>query len=154
MISPTSSTKLDYLSKGLGFLGLGSQIYGSVKEGLDTQKAYKRNAGILDEQAESLTGAKDIDQYRTKRNFERVRGEQEAAYAKAGVEMSGSPLIVALESQKEYELDKSIIDYNYKLEENKLKNKANMERYYGRVAKRQAYAKIPTLLTQMGGMFK
>ena len=154
MISPTTSKGMDFWSKSLGTAGVATQMFGAITEGMSTQKAYNRNASIYDEQGNALMANLPITQHRLKREYNQVSGAQQAMYAKAGVKMSGSPLEVALDSAKEYELDKAITDYNYKLQQNKLKNQANMERYYGKVAKRQGITKAITLLTQLGEVYK
>ena len=113
---------------GIGSLmGAGSDFlsaYGAVTQGKEEQQAYNYNASLALEQGtfnvDSL-GSQEVDMLST----------QKAMYAKAGVEMSGSPLDVAVNTATNFEMDKQIATYN-------AQSKANMDVYEGQVAKQQA----------------
>jgi hypothetical protein len=55
---------------------------------------------------------------------------QRAVYARAGVEMSGSPLDVALSTATQFEYSKQVANFN-------AQSQANMDEYEGKVAAQQ-----------------
>ena len=108
----------------MGIAGDFLSAYGAVTQGQEEQQAYNYNANLA-----LMQGSFDVNQLNLQETD--TLSTQKAIYAKAGVEMSGSPLDTAVNTASNFELDKQIATYN-------AQSKANMDRYEGEVAKQQA----------------
>lgn len=121
-------------SQGMGFLGDILGGVGSYLAAKEEQGAYNYNAQIFDTQASEVMTASDFQI----RDIEGQEGfmldTQKAQYAKAGVTMNGSPTDVAVATATNFEFDKLVTTYNSKVQAQELQSKADMERYYGKVA--------------------
>lgn len=113
---------------GIGSLmGAGGDFisaYGYSVQGTEEQQAYDYNANLA-----LMQGSFDVNQLNLQETD--TLSTQKAMYAKAGVEMSGSPLDTAVNTASNFELDKQITTYN-------AQSAANMDTYEGKVAKQQA----------------
>lgn len=105
----------------ISILGSGVSAWGAIQEGKQQQQANEYNA-------ELTLQAGEIDVANLEKEEENLSSTQKAAYAKAGVTLSGSPLEVMLQSATNFEMDKATAKYN-------AESKANMLRYEGKVAK-------------------
>ena len=105
----------------LSLVGTGISAFGSLQEGKQIQQADEYNAQLALEQGE-------MDVFQIEKEEAGLTSTQKAAYAKAGVTLSGSPLEVMLQSATNFEMDKATAKYN-------AESKANMLRYEGKVAK-------------------
>lgn len=94
--------------------------YGYEVQGQEEQGAYDYNAKLALQQGQFEL--QDIGDAETD-----TLSTQRAAYAKSGVEMSGSPLDTAVNTAYQFEMDKQIANYN-------AQSKANMDTYEGQVA--------------------
>ena len=112
-------TASDAMSAGSDILsGIGKYM-----QGQESAKAYKYNAGIALQQGQfqvEQIGKEEVSTLST----------QKAMYAKAGVEMSGSPIDTALNTATNFEYSKQIATYN-------AQSAANMDNYEAAVAKQQ-----------------
>lgn len=102
--------------------------YGAWMAGRDEQDLYKFNADIIRDIA-------DFDIERLDEEEISYVSSQRAAYARAGVTSSGSPMDAMLKSRTQFNLDKAIIKYN-------AESKANVMNYYGRLAKNKGNAAL------------
>lgn len=75
-------------------------------------RAARYNAAISSLYAEQAKRQGEITKYRLERQRKAMLGRQKALYAKAGVELSGSPLEVLADTEAQYELDKQLAAYN------------------------------------------
>jgi hypothetical protein len=119
-------------------LKFGGDIFGgigSLMQGEEMNDAYRYNAQVLNEQAQIVeaAGALKIEELEVAKD--EMLGTQKATYARAGVTMSGSPTDVALQTATNAEFDKLVVKYNSDVEASKLKSQANLDTYYGRMAK-------------------
>jgi hypothetical protein len=89
-----------------GIMGMGGKV-ANIFAGVATYKTAQEEAKTLEEIG-ALEGAE------RRRMGEKLRGAQRAAYAKGGVEISGTPLDVMAETAATEELDALRLEYGYK----------------------------------------
>ena len=111
------------LPQGLQAGGAILSAYGDILSGDESQQADDYNASLALMQGEFANQQLGLSETST-------LSTQQAIYAKAGVEMSGSPLDTALNTASQFEMDKQINTYN-------AESKANMDKYAGEVAQQQ-----------------
>lgn len=122
-IDSSGHSTMPTLGQGLGIAGDLFSAFGDLQAGQSTADAYNYNAQLALEQGQFDVSGLDVEETDT-------LSTQKAMYAKAGVAMSGSALDVALNTASNFEMDKSIANYN-------AQSKANMDEYQGRMAKQQ-----------------
>lgn len=109
-------------------IGAGMQAYGSWREGMDASEASKYNAEIArqtsEREATMVEASGALDASRQRKKVSRLVGTQKAQYGGAGVELTGSPLDVMINTAGEGELDAQIMEYNTRV-------KASTLRYQG-----------------------
>ena len=96
---------------------------GAYMEGKEKQEADEYNANIA-----LMKGTFDVEQLGLEESS--MLATQRAVYARAGVEMSGSPLDVALSTATQFEYSKQVANFN-------AQSQANMDEYEGKVAAQQ-----------------
>lgn len=107
-------------------ISAGVSAYGQYQEGQDAAQASRYNADIARQNADitrqnaelnagmiEQSGA--LDASRQRKQVRRLVGTQKAGYAGAGVELTGSPLDVMINTSAEGELDAQIMEYNTKV---------------------------------------
>jgi hypothetical protein len=107
-------------------IGAGASLMGGIgayMEGKEKQEADEYNANIA-----LMKGTFDVEQLGLEESS--MLATQRAVYARAGVEMSGSPLDVALSTATQFEYSKQVADFN-------AQSQANMDEYEGKVAAQQ-----------------
>jgi len=80
----------------------------------------RQNAKLAGEQIGIVTKEKAIEAARLRRNTEDILASQRASFGKAGVEMAGTPLMVAAETMTELELDALAIRYAGTIEQSRI----------------------------------
>lgn len=80
----------------------------------------RQNAELATEQMIISQKEKEIAEARHRRKTEKILGAQKAAWAKAGVELAGTPLIVEAETLTEAELDALAIRYAGTVEQSQI----------------------------------
>jgi hypothetical protein len=123
---------------------------GGLMQGEEVSAADSYNASILESQIPEVQFAYDINL----KDIEGAEGDvldtQRAMYAKSGVEMTGSPLDVALGTAASFEMDKLISKYNEKIAIQNIQSKAAMEKYQGKVAVNAGIFKMGSGLLSVG----
>ncbi len=149
------------------FLGLGTAVQaygqfqaGQAQAGMASYNALiaRQNADLTSRRMELAKTEKEIIEQKFRKKGERTLASQRAAFAKAGVELEGTPLIVAEETASEIELDALAIRYSSSVEQAQLlSQKAGfeqadiLERMRGRQAKGAGFIGAgTTLLTGIG----
>src|SRR3990167_9832642 len=101
-----------------------------------------QNAKLAGEQIGIVTKEKAIEAARLRRNTEDILASQRASFGKAGVEMAGTPLMVAAETMTELELDALAIRYAGTIEQSRilaqqagLRQEAQLQGMVGRQAR-------------------
>ena len=125
---------------GLFATGVGLSAAAKYQEGKTAKQAHDYNADVAEQKAAYEEGQSRL-------RWKRLMGQQLALYAKAGVDISsGSPLLVMSQQAAEGELEALNIRYSGE-------NVANIERWYGKKAKRAGeIGAWSTLLTGGGFM--
>jgi len=122
----------EFSSPSGGGIGMGTAIkagssimagIGAYMEGKEKQEADEYNANIA-----LMKGTFDVEQLGLEESS--MLATQRAVYARAGVEMSGSPLDVALSTATQFEYSKQVANFN-------AQSQANMDEYEGKVAAQQ-----------------
>ena len=113
-----------------------AQGYGQYEAGQIQKAESKANADIIEDQMKTIQMQADIDygQYQTLKG--KTLASSTATAAKMGVELSGSPSLLAkmINVQKEIGIDQIVRKYKYTTDINNTKAKADMERRRGKMA--------------------
>jgi len=125
-----------FLGPALSLLGTGAQMYGEYQAGSAQQEALNIQAAQLYEQGREKIEAIGEEEVQ-------MAGAQIAAYAKAGVMLSGSPLDVMLHTATNFEYDKLMAKYT-------TESAASAARYKGRMAMLGAIGEMGQSLTNWG----
>lgn len=136
------------VTSGAQIAGAGISAYGALQQSKLEQQGYEYNAALADLQAKEAVQAGEITQEEITSQEDYLKGEQEAAYAKSGVTMSGSPLDVMLQSATNFEFDKSIERYNTAVQVSRDQSQAQLDRFYGKQAR--SAGKVKALTTLLG----
>jgi hypothetical protein len=100
----------------LSAAGIGLQVVGQLRQAKQQEQIFNYNAAVNRQQAELAQRAGDVRTERLRRERRRFLSKQTAAFAAAGVRMTGSPLQVLSDTAAEIELDIMIEDYNTRLD--------------------------------------
>jgi hypothetical protein len=114
----------------------------------DAAEAARYNADIARQESQMIESSGALDASRQRKATARLIGTQKAAYAGAGVELTGSPLDVMINTAAEGELDAKIIEYNTKVRAVGAMSQADYdERLAGIYERSGAFKAGSTLLT-------
>lgn len=118
--------------------GVSGIVAGASKavEGAQAKKAADQQALELNKQAIELERRGEIRKKRLRREGDRFLGDQTAAIAASGVEVSGSPLAGLIESERSIKEELSDLDVNIKQEATALRTGAFRTQEQGRRAMR------------------
>lgn len=97
---------------GLGVLAAGAQIVSGIATSKEIETQSEYNAKVYEQQAGMIEAQKGLEAYQYDRAVRKMRGTAVARTAKAGLELSGSPLAVMIDTETQMLLDKSIGQYN------------------------------------------
>jgi len=132
---------MSFVGSAIAVIGTAVNVYGAYTEGQDAQRASEYNAKVAEMNADVAVQSGALDAARFRRGTREAIDTQRAGYAKAGLEFTGSPLTVMIDSQIEGEIDAQIIEYNARAKAGGYKSQAEYDRHMG-----DLYAK--------SGMFK
>jgi hypothetical protein len=112
----------------LGFMAIAGALtsaYGSYREGQDAKEASNYNAQVARTNAEMSASMVEqqgtFDVAQKAKEARRFSGTQKAGYGASGVELSGSPLDVMINTAGEFALDQNIMEYNTKVKAQSLR---------------------------------
>jgi hypothetical protein len=140
-----------------GIIGMGMSAYGQYREGQDAAEASQYNANMARQssemEAKMVEQSGELDASRQRKQVSRLIGTQKAYYAGSGVELSGSPLDLMIETAAEGELDAQIMEWNAKTKASAIRyggqsQAAYDEKMAGTYARSGMYRAGSTLLTQ------
>lgn len=120
-VDSSGNSNMPTLPQGMAAGGAILGAFGDIMAGDEANQADDYNASLALMQGQFSNQQLDLQETST-------LSTQKAMYAKAGVEMSGSPLDTALNTASQFEMDKQINTYN-------AASAANMDTYEGQVAK-------------------
>jgi hypothetical protein len=134
----------------LSAIGTGLSIYGQLQQGRQQQQFHNYNAAVNRQKAELTKQAGELSVARLRREKRRFGAKQQAAFAKAGVRLTGSPLQVLADSAAELELDIMIEDYNTRIAILSAQSSADLDVIRGQQARTASFIGAgSTLLTQL-----
>lgn len=85
---------------GIAALGTGAQVMGQIKANKGAAEAEKQNAAFYAEQAKFAQAAGERAEDIFKRETNEFLGNQTSAFAKAGVDLSGSALVALMDTHE------------------------------------------------------
>lgn len=110
-------------------------IYASHEQ----SKAADYNAKVADVEAENARNKAAYEEQAHRENLKRILSSQQALYGKAGVDMSGTPLLVMEETAKQGELDALAIRYGGDVAAARARSEANLYKMKSSSAKSTGY---------------
>ncbi len=146
---------------GIEFLliaGMATSIVGSVisakgkrDQGQVEQQAYDYNAEILEGEAETVKEKAFYDEEVYREKVSNLISTQRAAYGASGVVVGeGSPLVVMADTARQGEKEALMIRYGGSVEGTGLLNRAQLQTFYGKAARRAG--KIGATTTLLSGL--
>ena len=87
-----------------------------IASGIAQSRESEYNAKLYQQQAKVLDIQSGLETYQYNRAIRQASGKTVAAVAKSGLRLEGSPMAVLVDTMTQMELDKSIMQYNYKVE--------------------------------------
>lgn len=96
---------LPFIALAATTIGTGVSMVGSIMKGKREADAAKAQAKLSDYQAEAEIKRGDAEERDMRRRASQLVGKQRAAYAAAGVRLTGSPLLVMAETLQDSEKD-------------------------------------------------
>lgn len=118
------------MTAAIGIMGAGSQIAG----GIAGYQEGRYNATVLAQQAGMITAQKELEAAQYDRAIRFTVGKTIARTAGAGLEMSGSPMAVMIDTVTQMEMDKAIGQYNLEVQRRFTLAGASMEKRRGAMA--------------------
>lgn len=115
----------------LPMIGAAVSAIGSIYSGMAQAAGYKAEAQAKKYEARAQSEAGSYESRQQDDRNKRLTGQQITATAASGVDISGTPSDVIVDSRTEGEMDKRAIRYNYQF-------KANLANYEAKVAKMNA----------------
>jgi len=113
------------------------------------------NAKRLDVQAAIIDQQKGMQAARDDRLIRFTMGKSVATTAAKGLELSGSPLAVMIDTQTQLEMDKAIGQYNYDLEKRRVMTNADLTRVGARAMRQKGKSMYESGIAKgMGTMSK
>lgn len=102
------------------------------------QAIQNRNAQVKEQEAAQIEKQLEFDIGKFEQDIERLEGETNVAFAKSGVEKSGTALRVQRYNAEQAELQKNVMRYNAKVVESQKMEEANFARMRGSLARMEA----------------
>lgn len=130
--------------------------YQQYQAGKEQRALHQQRAGVALEEAEAVTKATRHEARAKTKEGKRFEARQKALFAKSGVKIAGTSLLVMKETASEFKRDAAFIMEGGLTEARRLRTGAGMERQMGRSAYRAGmWGAGSTLLTGAGtiGMY-
>jgi len=128
------------------------------KIGQYNQSIQERNAKIKEQEAAQIEKQLEFDVVKFEQDIERLEGETNVAFAKSGVEKSGTALRIERYNAEQAEVQENVMRYNAKVAESQKMEEANFARMRGSLARMEAkqaelagYARASESLLRMYG---
>lgn len=104
----------------MGWAGVALQLVGgiasassSIQQGREAKKEANYNANLIEQKAALIDVQAGIEKRQYERTKQQVTGKTVTRTAKSGLELSGSPMAVLLDTQTQIELDQAIGQFNF-----------------------------------------
>lgn len=118
----------------------GTQATQQISAGIAANNEAKYNAGLYEQKAGIIDMQKSLEAGQYNRAKGQLAGKSIARTAKAGFEMSGSPMAVMIDSLTQLELDKAIGQYNLETQKRYAQATADEYKRRGRASMTAAYS--------------
>ena len=102
------------------------------------QSIQERNAQIKEQEAAQIEKQLEFDVAKFEQDIERLEGETNVAFAKSGVEKSGTALRIERYNDEQAEVQENVMRYNAKVAESQKMEEANFARMRGSLARMEA----------------
>lgn len=109
---------------GGSILSGGAQLYGNAKEA----SAYRKNAAAVDQERKNTAQVFERKLYLLQRQQDKYTGSVESAFARSGIDFSGSQLDLYVDNQREQSLERSALLAEARQTDNHLASQASMLR--------------------------
>jgi len=134
----------------LSFAAGGLNAFGQFQAGAEQERIENFNASIAEQEARNVRASEVLNQFQKKKQIAQIMGSQRAAFAKAGVSYTGSPIVLAHESLTNAEMDLSISKHNAELKAQRLESEARIRGFRAKAAKRAGTRRAITTLLSAG----
>ena len=139
------------VAMALSLAGSGFSAYGSIQQGKAAKKAAEYNAAVQRNQAIAARQKAEFDADRQRQVAAAQRAQARAGFAKGGVVMEGTPLLVLESSAEQAELDAQAILYGGDVQATGYEAQAGLSELEGKSAQQAGYIGAgTTLLTGAG----
>jgi len=134
--------------------GTAVQVAGQLQKGQAEADTAKYNSRVAQLQATQVRRASEFEIQKLKREKSQHLARQRVVTAKSGLELSGSPLEVLIDSATQFELDIAAERYNTMSQISNLQFESDYQKRLAKAAKTSSYlAAGGTLLTGLAGMY-
>ena len=138
---------------GLGLLAGGIESLFQLFAGDEAKGAYDYNAQIAEQDADLIREGAKLEEFKSRKKLKQFTGNQVAAYARSGVEMTGSPLDVIQDSMANAELEIAINQFNLETKARGKESEATRMREYGEKEKTASQIQAAGTLLSSAGDF-
>jgi len=135
----------------IGLLSGMWSAFNQFQSGQQAGDAYDYNAQIAENDANLVREGAKLDEFRSRKQLRSFVGKQTAAYARSGVEFTGSPLDVIQDSIANAELEIAINQFNLETQARGKESEANRMREYGDIERKSATTQAATTLLATAG---
>lgn len=129
------------------------QAFTQFQAGEEEAAAQEYNAQVAEREANLIRQGAKLDEFRSRKQLKAFVSQQTAAYARSGVELTGSPLDVIQDTIANAELEIAIDQFNIETAAKGKESEAEMRRYYGKQAKTAQQIQAGTTLLATAGDF-
>lgn len=112
-------------------VGTGMSVYGQYQQGKQQRELYEHRAKVAEKDAAAVKRAAKHEAREKGKEGKRFRARQKALFAKSGVKLAGTPLLVMKETADIFEQDAFFIQEGGMTEAQRLRSGAGMERLMG-----------------------
>ena len=107
-----------------GAVGATSSVIAGQRQGKWIERQSTFNAQVYEQQAEMIKEQKKLQDYQFNRQAAKGRGSIVARTAGGGLNLSGSPMALLIDTESQMLLDKAVEDYNLDVQSNYAKSGA------------------------------
>lgn len=125
----------------------------SIAGGYAQKREAEYNAALLRQQAGMVGEQQKLEAMRYDRAIRRAEGQTVARTAASGLELSGSPMAIMIDTITQMELDKAIGQYNLEVQKTYIHGQARQTQMAGRRAVQAGYTGAFSSLLQGGKQF-
>jgi hypothetical protein len=131
--------------------GAGIKAYGQYRQGKEEQNMAEYNAAVERENAKYAVESAAYEENRRRDEINRMKSKMAAVIGASGTTMEGSPLELMIETEFQGRLDIAAIRRTGSIQAARHRSQAELDIYYGKVAKRQWYYRAGSSLLMGGG---